>query len=202
MSKKLILGGVALTLVLTLATCGDNETPDNATTVEPTSTTPYSSSVTTTNTSATSSITSTISELSPAPVAEPIKDTPLPVDNRPIGFLGAPGQEAPAPLDKVVQSCGDPAIHETGTTFFTDGSSGWTEQCAQEMMSTWQAPIQQFVVSPPPANNSPVQQEYVPQEDYVHPGSFCTGGSGVSKNGVPMTCAPGSDGRNRWQSAS
>jgi hypothetical protein len=36
----------------------------------------------------------------------------------------------------------------------------------------------------------------------VHPGSFCDPpGTGVSKKGKPMVCAPGSDGRNRWQGA-
>jgi len=24
-------------------------------------------------------------------------------------------------------------MHETGTTFFTDGTSGWTSQCAEQM---------------------------------------------------------------------
>lgn len=50
-----------------------------------------------------------------------------------IGFTQAPGQEAPHPLDKQVASCGDPSIHEPGTTFFTDGTSGWTQQCASQM---------------------------------------------------------------------
>ena len=36
----------------------------------------------------------------------------------------------------------------------------------------------------------------------VHPGSFCDPpGTGVSKTGKAMVCAPGSDGRNRWQGA-
>ncbi|ADL21551.1 Hypothetical protein CpCap5W_0981 [Corynebacterium pseudotuberculosis] len=57
-------------------------------------------------------------------------------------------------------------------------------------------PVQQFVAPPPPpVNNPPAQQ------NYVHPGAFCNGGSGISKRGVPMTCAPGKDGRNRWKSA-
>ncbi len=36
----------------------------------------------------------------------------------------------------------------------------------------------------------------------VHPGSFCDPpGIGVSKTGKAMVCAPGSDGRDRWQGA-
>ncbi|QQU97754.1 hypothetical protein [Corynebacterium amycolatum] len=40
-----------------------------------------------------------------------------------------------------------------------------------------------------------------PQENYVHPGAYCNGGStGVSKNGAPMTCSVGPDGKARWRS--
>lgn len=37
--------------------------------------------------------------------------------------------------------------------------------------------------------------------NFIHPGAFCTGGTGVSKNGKPMVCAPSPDGRMRWQAA-
>lgn len=58
-----------------------------------------------------------------------------------IGFTGAPGQEAPQVMDKQIASCGDPSIHETGTTFFTDGTSGWTQQCASQMWPAQEAMI-------------------------------------------------------------
>ncbi|MFJ4172126.1 DUF1524 domain-containing protein [Paenarthrobacter sp. NPDC089714] len=35
----------------------------------------------------------------------------------------------------------------------------------------------------------------------VHPGAFCSGGTGVSSTGKPMVCAPAKDGRMRWISA-
>lgn len=117
----------------------------------------------------------------------------------PVGFMGAPGQSTPTPMEKVVESCGDVSLHEVGTTFFTDGTSGWTQQCADQMSA---AAAQQQAVPPAPAE----EPAYTGDGDagtgnYVHPGSFCNGGTGVSKKGVPMVCAPGSDGRNRWQSA-
>lgn len=62
-------------------------------------------------------------------VPAPAPETPAPV----IGFTGAPGHDAPRVLDKTIASCGDPMIHETGTTFFTDGTSGWTQECANQM---------------------------------------------------------------------
>lgn len=62
----------------------------------------------------------------PAPVQE---QAPEPV----IGYTEAPGQVAPHQLDKTIASCGDSTM-EIGTTFFTDGTSGWTQQCANQMM--------------------------------------------------------------------
>lgn len=66
-------------------------------------------------------------EQPPAAPAEPEED---PV----VGYTEAPGQEEPHVMEKQIASCGDPSIHETGTTFFTDGTSGWTQNCASQMM--------------------------------------------------------------------
>lgn len=107
-----------------------------------------------------------------------------------LGFTEAPGVADPTPMNKTIASCGDSSLHETGTTFFTDGTSGWTQQCADQMLAA--APNQDAPAVP----DSPAVQG-----SYVHPGAYCTGGSGTSKNGQPMTCAPASDGRMRWQSA-
>lgn len=62
-----------------------------------------------------------------------------------VGFTEAPGQATPTPMDKIVESCGDVNIHERGTTFFTDGTSGWTQECADQMIP---APAQQFYAPP------------------------------------------------------
>lgn len=66
----------------------------------------------------------------PAPVAPPAS-APAPV----MGFTGAPGADPVRPLDKTISYCGDPSIHQTGTTFFTDGTTGWTEHCSALMLS-------------------------------------------------------------------
>ena len=63
-----------------------------------------------------------------------------------MGFTEAPGQAAPTPMEKVIESCGDVNIHERGTTFFTDGTSGWTQECADKMVPP--APAQQFFAPP------------------------------------------------------
>lgn len=74
---------------------------------------------------------------------------------RPTGYTEAPGQAAPSEMNKTVAACGDPALHETGTTFFTDGSSGWTQQCADQMMA------QQPAAAPEPAP-APATSAYYP----------------------------------------
>ncbi|MBC2681127.1 hypothetical protein [Corynebacterium anserum] len=63
-----------------------------------------------------------------------------PASTSPTGFTEAPGQATPSKMNKTIASCGDPALHEAGTTFFTDGSSGWTQQCANQMMTDQPVP--------------------------------------------------------------
>lgn len=53
-------------------------------------------------------------------------------------------------------------------------------------------------IAPAPA---PVPAHAPETAGTVHPGAFCDGGTGVSKTGKPMICAPAADGRNRWQAA-
>ena len=73
-------------------------------------------------------------QLAPAPVEQPA----APVEQAPAeppvrGFTGAPGSPI-VELDKTISHCGDPMMYETGTTFFTDGSTGWTETCSAQML--------------------------------------------------------------------
>lgn len=93
----------------------------------------------------TSSSTATMSEQAPAaeekpsaqPSSQPSAAPAAPVEEAEdpaIGYTEAPGQEAPHVMEKEIAYCGDPSIHETGTTFFTDGTSGWTQNCAAQMM--------------------------------------------------------------------
>ena len=59
-----------------------------------------------------------------------------------MGFTEAPGAAQPSPMEKTIASCGDPSLHETGTTFFSDGTSGWTQQCSDEMLAA-NPPVQE-----------------------------------------------------------
>ncbi|WP_216312753.1 hypothetical protein [Corynebacterium glutamicum] len=62
-----------------------------------------------------------------SPAVEPITE---PV----IGFTEAPGVAEPTVMNKIISSCAtDPTIYQRGTTWFTDGTSGWTHICAEAM---------------------------------------------------------------------
>ncbi|PRQ11630.1 hypothetical protein C1Y63_05485 [Corynebacterium sp. 13CS0277] len=54
----------------------------------------------------------------------------------PVGFTGDPYRETPHVLDgKRIASClstTDPLSYQPGTTLFTDGTTGWTAECAAE----------------------------------------------------------------------
>ncbi|QDM57099.1 lipoprotein [Rhodococcus phage Whack] len=71
----------------------------------------------------------TVAETAPAwtPVETPsVQLAPEP----PTGYTGAPIGE-PAPLTgKVIDHCMSDPMYQTGTTMFTDGTTGWTQECA------------------------------------------------------------------------
>ena len=101
-------------------------------------------------------------------------------------------------------------------TLARDGKLVWMEKTASEKLTadlaaekaaTQQAAAEQAEAqrsaAEKAAEQTPVQEApppAAPAPAYVHPGAFCTGGTGVSMTGKPMVCAPGSDGRLRWQS--
>lgn len=92
-----------------------------------------------------SSSSSSSSPTSPAPSPEATASTaaaPSPASAQcdAYGYTGAPGTENARCLDKQIASCGDSSIHQMGTTFFTDGSSGWTQTCQNAMAATYVPP--------------------------------------------------------------
>jgi len=50
-------------------------------------------------------------------------------------YPGPPGGVNPQWAEKEILSCGDPELMETGTTCSTDGTSGWAQMCASQMMA-------------------------------------------------------------------
>ena len=87
-------------------------------------------------------------EVTPAPVAPPAPaPAPTQQPGTVIGMTGAPGHDTPRPLNKTIASCGGD-IHQRGNTFFTDGTSGWTQQCSD----AW--------TPPPPPPPAPVVEDH------------------------------------------
>lgn len=122
-------GTFALVLTSVLALCGCGSGGDDSVNVQTTTVT--ASPETTTSTSKTKS--SEAKSPIPTPGSPQQKTT---ADGEVvIGHTEAPGQATPSVMNKTIASCGDPSLHETGTTFFTDGTSGWTQTCANKMMA-------------------------------------------------------------------
>ena len=117
-------GTFALVLTSVLALCGCGSGGDDSGDVQTTTVT--ASPETTTSTSKTKS--SEAKSPTPTPGSPQQKTTTN--GEVVIGHTEAPGQATPSVMNKTIASCGDPSLHETGTTFFTDGTSGWTQTCA------------------------------------------------------------------------
>lgn len=172
MKRRLSTLFLVTTLAISLAACGSTDESESSTTTSVTSMTSSSKS----STSKTSSSSSVASSTSSEPTVEPEPTVNEDADTQIHGFI-APQEEQPDP----VAPAPDPVV---------------VEQQAP-------APDPAPVPAPAPVYEAPAPAPApeAPAVGTVHPGSFCSGGTGVSKKGVPMVCAPGSDGRNRWQSA-
>ncbi|MEJ4100877.1 hypothetical protein V5S96_10995 [Corynebacterium mastitidis] len=72
-----------------------------------------------------------------APAQQPEIYEPPAADYSPPGVYGtqgAPQAEPPTMLNKTIDHCAtDPNLYQRGTTFFTDGTTGWTQECASQM---------------------------------------------------------------------
>lgn len=89
-----------------------------------------------------------------------------------VGSMGQPQFSGTTCLDKTIASCAEPGLYETGTTFFTDGTSGWTQTCANQMAAAPHEPLNQVVVCP---DGSTAESHYdcpvepAPQQSYEPP---------------------------------
>ncbi|MFD4932666.1 hypothetical protein ACFWMS_28190 [Peribacillus butanolivorans] len=60
----------------------------------------------------------------------PVAPTANSVPDGPIGFTGAPIGDPQPLVGKVIDYCMEYPTYQNGTTMFTDGTTGWTQQCA------------------------------------------------------------------------
>ena len=73
-------------------------------------------------------------------------------------------------MDKQISYCGDSTM-QTGTTFFTDGTSGWTEYCAGQMRANSAPPAYTPAAQPPVSTFDQQARNEQFAEDYwkTHP---------------------------------
>lgn len=146
------LQGVALAALLTalpLSACTDNGGNDtkssSVATAASTSSAPASSS---SKPSEPTQAGTPATNPSAEPTEEPAVTQTQTQSDGVIGYTGAPGFDHPHLLNKTISSCGSPQLHETGTTFFTDGTSGWTQHCATQMTNQRTVTTQPSQVGP------------------------------------------------------
>lgn len=163
--------GVALTLLLTalpLSACTDNG--GNGTKSSSVATATLTSTASSSASSAPSQPTqpeTTAANPSAEPREQPAVTQTQTQSDGVIGYTGAPGFDHPHLLNKTISSCGNPQLHETGTTFFTDGTSGWTQHCAAQMASRsnqYQVPQQRMETPSTPTFNPDSGDGYGPNQ--------------------------------------
>lgn len=75
------------------------------------------------------------------------------------------------------------------------------DRAAAERLAAEKVAAEQAAAAEAARQAAQVPAPAAPAAGYVHPGAFCSGGTGVSKTGRAMVCAPATDGRLRWRSA-
>ncbi|MEV4634672.1 DUF2510 domain-containing protein [Rhodococcus coprophilus] len=129
-----------------------------------------------------------------------------------------PASQAPGTSERMSEFT--PAPTSAASLEFSCSDAAWRESMGAEgdrlCGAPWTPPTRAQTpeyTPPPPAPEytpPPPAPEYTPPPPAppeqsggtLHPGSFCStpGAVGITVKGVPMVCAPGSDGRDRWQS--
>lgn len=116
----------------------------------------------------------------------------------------AVADKAAADLAAAEKEAADQAAANQAAAAQAAAEQAAAEQAAQEAaarQAAEQAAAEQAAAAQAAQQQAAQQAPAVPAPSYVHPGSFCSGGTGVSKTGKPMVCAPATDGRLRWQGA-
>ncbi|MFC3848760.1 hypothetical protein ACFORJ_01060 [Corynebacterium hansenii] len=143
MYRKLSIGLLAAAALMVLPACSGGDVP-----ADPTS---ESGTNSTTGTSDKPKPTSdTSSSAAPGPNTGQA-DAPTSTPSGHMGYTGAPTGD-PTPINKSIARCAklSEGLYERGTTWFTDGTSGWTQYCSNN-----------FYDGPPPV--------YEPREPYIPP---------------------------------
>ena len=159
---------VALFTVLPLSACTDNGENGTMSSSAPTATLTSKASASSSSTPSQP----TQSETTPADPPTKSSEQTAVTQTQPqsvgiIGYTGAPGVDHPHLLNKTISSCGNPNLYQTGTTFFTDGTSGWTQHCATQIASQsnhYQAPPQRMATPSTPTFNPDSGDGYGPNQ--------------------------------------
>ncbi|MGU3585849.1 hypothetical protein ACLBYD_22070 [Rhodococcus sp. C26F] len=79
--------------------------------------------------------TTTSDPVTTPPTTEAQTPAVAPAGNPPVGYTGAPIGDPQPLVGKTIDYCMDPSVSQTGTTQFTDGTTGWTQECSDKWTS-------------------------------------------------------------------
>lgn len=146
--RKFVAAVAALFLVFSAAACSSGEPNPSVVTVTATTTPEKTKSESTSNTA------TATAEAAAANAGNASQGSAECL----VGSMGQPQFSGTECLNKVVSHCGDPSNMETGTTFFTDGTSGWTQQCANSMYPVQQQVQQSRANAEPSVEDTPTYE--------------------------------------------
>lgn len=145
---SIALALTAAALCLTACNPGESEKPTETVTV----------------TKDSSSSTQSSESTAPSPTSgtetdsKPTKKSSEQTDSRHLGYTGAPTGD-PTPINKNISRCAKSSegLYEQGTTWFTDGTTGWTQYCSINFYDG------------PATYSEPTQQTTGPTSEYTEP---------------------------------
>jgi hypothetical protein len=148
--------------------------------------------------------TGTTGSVTPSPSATAPRITTSP----PVTSSTVPASPTPGISERTSEFMPTPT--STASLEFSCSDADWRESMGAEgdrlCGAPWTPPTRaqtsEYTAPPPAPEYTPPPAPPQQSGGTVHPGSFCStpGAVGVTVRGVPMVCAPGSDGMDRWQS--
>lgn len=121
------------------------EVPAPTSTTSTTTSSSSTTSSTVTSSSTTAKATTDVEEQTPDEPRRATSPAPAPQQTQQAPAEQTPAEQAEkAPV--VIDHCGDITIHAVGTTFYSDGTTGWTQECTDKMNA--QIPARQPAPAP------------------------------------------------------
>lgn len=175
--NRFVAAAAALIVAVGLSACSDGDAAVESTTESTTPTSSHTSESSTPGSSSSESSATDGADVEVVPNKLSQQDTTTAAPH--MGYTDSP-DGTPTPIHKTISRCAkrSDVLYEPGTTWFTDGTSGWTQYC-----------FDSFNDIPPPAYESPEPQPPADEPVYGTSGEAQTA-AGCEEGYIdPETCA-------------